>query len=205
MNSLRFLPLFFIINITSCSLPNLNDPETLKEAKQKAVSLSTINKEFKYGMVWLYVDEDNESYTGWVKETHSNHSIKKLGYLKDGKKEGLWMDWYENGLQESKIMWHQDRLSGDYLQWFINENPHVIGQTLDGEMDGEWKEYYSNGNLQAHSFNDLGKCISKKIWRINGKLCTESNVENGNGHYIEYKENGEVPLTRTYKNGVEIK
>ena len=115
------------------------------------------------------------------------------------------MDWYKNGLQESKIMWHQGRLSGDYLLWFINENPHVIGQTLDGEMDGEWKEYYSNGNLQAHSFNDLGKCISKKIWRINGELCTESNVVNGNGQYIQYKENGEMPRTRTYKDGVEIK
>ena len=104
MNSLRVLPLFLFINLSSCSLPDLNDLETFKETKQKAVSLSTINKEFKYGMVWLYVDENNESYTGWVKETHSNHSIKKLGYLKNGQKEGVWMDWYKNGLQESKIM-----------------------------------------------------------------------------------------------------
>ncbi len=197
--------LALLLATSSCSPPDLNDPKTLNEAKAEAVLLSKINKEFKYGMVWLYVDEDNKSFTGWVKETHSNQSFKKLGYLKNGQKQGLWMEWYKNGLQESKIMWNQDRLSGDYLLWYINEKPHVIGQTLGGEMDGEWKEYYSNGKLQAHSFNDLGKCISKKIWRIDGEICSESNVKNGNGKYIQYKENGEQPRTRTIRDGVEIK
>jgi antitoxin component YwqK of YwqJK toxin-antitoxin module len=80
----------------------------------------------------------------------------------------------------------------------------VIGQTLDGEMDGTWKEYYNNGQLQAHSLNNMGKCISKKIWKINGELCPESHVENGRGQFMEYKENGEPLKIRIVKDGVEI-
>lgn len=204
MKFTRILFLNLILHSFSCSIPDLNDPATLNEAKKKAVLLSTLNKEFKYGMTWLYVDEDNESFTGWVKETYTNKSFKKLGYLKNGQKQGLWMGWHEDGLKKSNISWNQDRLSGKYLIWYQNEKPQVTGQTLDGEMDGEWKEYYNNGQLQAHSLNDFGKCVFKKVWKINGEICSESHVENGNGQFVEYKENGEPLKLRTVKDGVEI-
>ena len=200
----RILFVTAILLTFSCSPPDLNDPATLNEAKKKAIPLSALTKEFKYGMAWLFVEENNETFSGWVKETHQNQSLKKLGYLKNGQRQGLWIEWYENGLKKSNIMWNLDRLSGEYLIWYQNKKPHVIGQTLDGEMDGEWKEYYSNGQLQAHSFTDLGKCVSKKIWKINGEICPESHVENGRGQFMEYKENGEPLKIRIVKDGVEI-
>ena len=78
----------------------------------------------------------------------------------------------------------------------------MTGQTLDGEMDGEWKEYYTNGNLQALSLHDYGKCISKKIWKRNGEICPESFIENGNGEYIEYEDDGNRIEKRRFKGGV---
>ena len=56
-----------------------------------------------YGMMWLYVDEDNNTFNGWVKESHPNQNLKSLGYLKNGQKQGLWISWYENGERESDI------------------------------------------------------------------------------------------------------
>ena len=200
----RILFVTAILHTFSCSPPDLNDPATLNEAKKEAIPLSALTKEFKYGMAWLFVEENNETFSGWVKETHPNQSLKKLGYLKNGQRQGLWIEWYENGLKKSNIMWNLDRLSGEYLIWYQNKKPHVIGQTLDGEMDGNWKEYYNNGQLQAHSLNNMGKCISKKIWKINGELCPESHVESGRGQFVEYKENGEPLKIRIVKDGVEI-
>jgi hypothetical protein len=50
----------------------------------------------------------------------------------------------------------------------------------------------------------MGKCIFKKIWKINGELCPESHVENGRGQFVEYKENGEPLKIIIVKDGVEI-
>ena len=162
MNLKRTLIPPFVLLIACCSVPDLNEKEVLLQAKKEAIQISSLRKEFMYGMMWLYVDENNETFTGWVKETYSNENFKSLGYLKKGQKQGLWLGWHENGVQKSKIQWNLDSLSGTYQLWHSNKTIHVTGQTLDGEMDGEWKEYYTNGNLQALSLHDYGKCISKK-------------------------------------------
>jgi antitoxin component YwqK of YwqJK toxin-antitoxin module len=156
-------------------------------------------------MIWLLVDDDNDSFTGWVKESYSSQSLQKLGYLKKGQKQGLWLSWHENGNIASKIEWEEDRLSGLYKHWYKNGNLHAFGQTIDGEMDGEWLEYYSNSQLQAHSLNQMGKCVWKKIWRKNGEICVDSKLENGNGFFYEYYENGDNPKKKIFQNGVEIK
>jgi antitoxin component YwqK of YwqJK toxin-antitoxin module len=117
----RILFVTAILHTFSCSPPDLNDPATLNEAKKEAIPLSALTKEFKYGMAWLFVEENNETFSGWVKETHPNQSLKKLGYLKNGQRQGHWIEWYENGLKKSNIMWNLDRLSGEYFIWYQNK------------------------------------------------------------------------------------
>ncbi|MEJ6522743.1 MAG: hypothetical protein QNL65_01090 [Opitutales bacterium] len=202
---IRIFTIFFISILVGCSDPDLWDEGTQKKAKLEAIEISQLEKEFMYGMIWLLVDDNNDSFTGWVKESYSSQSLQKLGYLKKGQKQGLWLSWHENGNIESKIEWEEDRLSGLYKHWYKNGVLHALGQTIDGEMDGEWFEYYSNSQLQAHSLNQMGKCVWKKIWRKNGEICTDSKLENGNGFFYEYYENGDAPQKRIFQNGVEIK
>ena len=56
------------VTLSSCSIPDLNDEDVLKTQKKKPLKFQ-LTKEFMYGMMWLYVDDDNETYTGWVKDT----------------------------------------------------------------------------------------------------------------------------------------
>ena len=165
MNLKRTLIPPFVLLIACCSVPSvpdLNEKEVLLQAKKEAIQISSLRKEFMYGMMWLYVDENNETFTGWVKETHFNENFKSLGYLKKRPKTGSLVGLARKWSSKSKIQWNLDSLSGTYQLWHSNKTIHVTGQTLDGEMDGEWKEYYTNGNLQALSLHDYGKCISKK-------------------------------------------
>ena len=201
----RYFLMILLSLMSSCSIPDLHDPKTLHEAKKKAILLSELNKEFMYSMIWLYVDDDNDTFTGWVKETYPNQSLKNLGYFKNGQKQGLWLAWHKNKKTASKIEWNKDRLSGNYVHWYENGNLHASGQTVYGEMDGEWKEYYKNGQLQAHSLTQMGKCIWKKIRKIDGEVCAESTVSNGQGEFIEYDEDGNRVRKRIFKEGVEIK
>lgn len=197
--------LFFFLIFFGCTDPDLWNEDTLEEAKLEAIEISELEKEFMYGMVWLLVDDDNDTFTGWVKESYPSQSLKRIGYLKQGQKQGLWLSWYENGNIASKIEWEKDGLSGLYKHWYKNGAIHAFGHTTDGEMDGEWLEYYSNSQLQAHSLNQMGKCVWKKIWIKNGEICADSKLENGNGFFYEYYENGDPPKKRIFQDGVEIK
>ena len=67
---MRWLVYSFIILIVSCSIPDLEQKEVLEKAKKEAIELSSLTKEFMYGMMWLYVNENNNTFSGWVKESY---------------------------------------------------------------------------------------------------------------------------------------
>ena len=115
------------------------------------------------------------------------------------------MKWHENGRQESETEWKDDLLVGSFLSWHPNGAREAVGQTKDGEVDGEWKSYYASGRLAETSHNRTGRLIRKKVWLPDGSLCERSNVENGNGAYNVYEENGTVKERRVFRNGVQIK
>ena len=188
-----------------CGIPDLGDPETLEEAKQDAIPLESLNRKLMYGMIVLYVDQKDEPYSGWVRENHSDKSLKTLGFLKGGQKFGLWLHWHKNQVMSLASEWYQDRLQGSYRAWHDNNRTQVIGQTLDGEMNGEWKEYYRNGEIRRLSHNQMGKLIWTQVWRPDGVLCPVSKVEDGNGTYCEYEVNGSLIIQRTFSLGVEKK
>ena len=191
-NMIRIFNFLILLLLNGCSVPDLRDKDIFKIARKEAVEISVLKREFMYGMMWLYTDDANETFSGWVKESYSNKKLKSLGYL-------------ENGQKESLVEWNLSYLHGSYEYWHPNGKVHVVGQTIDGEMNGEWKEYYTTGRLEAHSDNNMGRLIWKKVWLPNGQKCIHSEVKNGNGFYFEYNEDGNKSLKRVYKNGKEIK
>jgi antitoxin component YwqK of YwqJK toxin-antitoxin module len=202
MNVRIFLITITFITLSSCSIPDLNDEDVLKTAKEEAIEISTLTKEFMFGMMWLYVDDKNETFTGWVKDTHPNQKLKSLGYLKNGHKQGLWINWYQDGKLQSKKGWKNDFLQGEFKYWYPNGKLKVKGQTKGREVDGVWRQFYRNGNKHHESINNVGKLVSHKIWKINGELCEESKVENGTGTYVLYDENGSQIKRVTFKDGI---
>jgi antitoxin component YwqK of YwqJK toxin-antitoxin module len=202
MNVRIFLITITFITLSSCSIPDLNDEDVLKTAKEEAIEISTLTKEFMFGMMWLYVDDKNETFTGWVKDTHPNQKLKSLGYLKNGHKQGLWINWYQDGKLQSKKGWKNDFLQGKFKYWYPNGKLKVKGQTKGREVDGVWRQFYRNGNKHHESINNVGKLVSHKIWKINGELCEESKVENGTGTYVLYDENGSQIKRVTFKDGI---
>ena len=45
----------------------------------------------------FYTKDKNKPYNGEVFSLHENGGKKENGILKDGKRNGLWTGWYENG------------------------------------------------------------------------------------------------------------
>ena len=204
---LPFMPSIVLVLVlamlTSCSVPDLSDADIFAKATQNALDLKSLERKFMYGMFHLWVDEYGEPFTGWAKSTNSQKSLQELGYLKEGRKEGLWISWDENKTKVSEIYWTEDRMHGSFLAWHTNGRIKVTGQTTDGEVDGEWTEYYDFGQIASRSINRIGHLVEISVWRPDGTTCTQSEVINGNGTFTRYLEDGRIEHIRTFSNGVE--
>lgn len=198
--------IIFLIFLGACSkIPDLQEAGTLKEANQQAIPLGKLERKLMYGMFPLYVDADEEPYTGWIKDIDPETKAKTLGYLKTGRKEGRWITWAENGTKILEAMWAEDKLNGPFLAWYENGIKRTIGVTKDGEMDGPWQKFYPNGKVEFHAVNHIGHLVSIKVWKPDGIVCTESTVTDGNGSFLRYNPDGSLLFKRTFVDGVETK
>jgi len=186
-----------------CGLPDLADPKVLQDAQKLAIPLDTLQRKLMYGMIRVYTNKAGEPFTGWVREINHSNGEHSIGYLKSGRREGLWFSWDANHTKRSEIKWSEDRMEGCFLRWHQDGLPAVCGQTKDGEVDGEWVEYYLNGNMHQKSLNQVGHLVHIQVWKPNGSLCQESAVSDGNGTFLDYHEDGSRKLRRTFVNGVE--
>jgi antitoxin component YwqK of YwqJK toxin-antitoxin module len=198
--------IIFLIFLGACSeIPDLQEADILAEANQEAIALGKLDRKLMYGMFPLYVDADEEPYTGWTKEIDPDTKAKTLGYLKTGRKEGRWITWAENGTKILEAIWAEDRLEGTYLAWYNNGVLRAKGQTKEGEMDGRWQEFYPDGKIECTTDNRIGHLISIQVWKPDGSFCEESLVNDGNGSYMRYYPDGSLMFKRTFVDGVETK
>ena len=195
---IAFLSAFF----TCCSVPDINDPEVLSEAKTKAIPLHSLNRKLMYGMIKLFVDDGDDPFNGWAKQESPAGKIKKLGYLKDGQKEGTWLSWHSNGQLESKISWHKDQYVGHFQVWHPNGQVKALGQTKDGEVDGKWLNFYQSGTVASESISKLGLAVSSKTWTPDGQPCKKTDLVDGNGTLYQYEENGSVHKIIFFQKGI---
>jgi len=67
------------------------------------------------------------------------------GEYHDGKQEGEWKTWYENG-QRSAIDHFRDGVQdGAHLSWYDNGQPAAQGTYVKGKREGTWKRWDPNG------------------------------------------------------------
>ena len=99
------------------------------------------------------------------------------GTYKDGKVDGLWTHWHESGQSGSKKRFK------------------------DGKQDGLWTEWYENGQKRWEENYRDGKLMSAVHWKQNGEKCPVTNVKEGNGVVVWYKDDGTEALRLTYKDG----
>jgi antitoxin component YwqK of YwqJK toxin-antitoxin module len=156
------------------------------------------------------------------------------GSLKNGKKDGLWISYRDNGQLWDKVTYKDGKVDGPYLTYHENgrleykgtykvgkkNGPwvsfHEDGQLWfkgtyeDGKNVGVWVNYYKNGQLWSKGTYKNGKRVGPWIiYHDNGQLMSKGIYKNGEkvGPWVSFHEDGTVweEYTRTYKNGVKIK
>ena len=104
----------------------------------------------------LYYEKlTNEPYTG-----KTTGRIQK-NYI-NGKFEGEWLEYHENGQLKIKRNYKDGKLEGESLWYHKNDQLESKGNYKDNEKEGKWLHYRSNGKLWRKYYYKEGK--KNGIW-----------------------------------------
>jgi len=149
---------------------------------------------------------------------------KIQGTFKDGKKNGPWVKYHDNGQLYYKGTYKNGKLDGPWVSYHKNGRLWSKGTFKDGKEVGPWIEYHKNGQLEEKvtykngqrrgswvRYDNDGRLSFKRTYEDgfwvtyhdNGKLWTKSNYKNGknDGPWVAYYENGQLVTKGTYKDG----
>ncbi len=111
------------------------------------------------------------------------NNIKEIGHWKDGKQNGLFQMYTEDGILIDSGTFKNGERDGLTEQFYNDTGKlRVSANYKNGVLDGEFKVYYPNGNLQG------------EVTYKNGEM---------NGEYKEYNENKNIRLSGNYKNNLQ--
>ncbi len=78
---------------------------------------------------------------------YENGKEKMKGSIKDGKREGLWQAWYENGNLWSEAEYSKGINNGKSVTYFESGKVRYEGLYKEGKKVGDWKYYDEDGKL----------------------------------------------------------
>ena len=104
-----------------------------------------------------YHPDTNELYSGKVFKNSMDGKKEFEGPYKDGKKDGLWIGYHENGQKSSEIT-------------YKNGKQYIIRTYKDGKREGFWTWWYANGQKFYEDVYKDGELIESKKWDRDGNL-----------------------------------
>ena len=125
------IALFVSLLLCGCGSPDLDDPKTLDDIIAEAVDWDKLQKRGKKGKELYFSPNAQTPYSGWAKGMYENGQVVFLGYLKDGKGNGLSTEWYENGQKR----FESNRKDGKLVtttRWKPNGEKCSITNVVDG-------------------------------------------------------------------------
>lgn len=151
-------------------------------------------------------------------EYYPNGKVKREASFRDGKREGVWREFDEQGnviksqtynkgaLVGEGIVGTDGKRRGEYKEFYPDSTLRTEGLFIDGLRSGEWKFYYHNGKLQEIGGYKEGDPDGPWTWYYdNGQKQIEEQFYKGqpNGPYKEYDAKGNLIVSGTYFDGMK--
>ena len=101
----------------------------------------------------FYTDKNSDKvFNGKAFSEFDSGQKKSIGVIKKGKKDGLWINYHEDGKVKSKIMFEDgifidlQPINGEFNEFDGNGNKTKSGFYLEGKKNGIFKTYFSDIN-----------------------------------------------------------
>jgi uncharacterized protein len=135
------------------------------------------------GKVYGYYGEDNNPkkvYVGnirngkkegkWVDYYHTTGKKSSEYNFKDGKEDGLVTYWYQNGQKQSESTYKDDKRDGIFTIWYKNGQKKFEWNFKEGKRDGLETQWYENGQKKFEGVYKDGELISENRWNEDGSV-----------------------------------
>ena len=143
--------------------------------KQKEYSIDNIIE--REGIYYKKFTE--EIVNGFVFEEIEGTKVK-LGRMKNGKKDGKWIDWYENGQKKKEVSWKDGNYDGKRTEWYENGQKKYQGTYKDDKQNGLSTDWYENGQKKYEGTSKDGKQDGLfTLWFENGQKVREETYKEG--------------------------
>ena len=119
------------------------------------------------GKVYDYF-EDFKPYSGTIISSKKVY----IGNLLNGEKEGKWKFYFHsNGKKQFDENWKDGKRDGLFTQWYENGKKKLEGTYTDGELDGLWTWWFENGQKKEEGTFKDGKVVNViGMWNEDGSL-----------------------------------
>lgn len=164
--------------------------------KYSELQKEDVNKGNRNEVFYLYWLVEDNSYTPvrhgpYMAWFDSDRTKMKMCYCnKDGKLDGLYTTWYDNGNKNGESNYKDDKLHGSFTSWKSNGQLYREGTYVNGIMEGLWKHY------------DLewGPTGSRKIGWFEGQITNGKQEGKWTGWYAK----DQIYCEGTYKDGKKV-
>ena len=185
-----------------------------KEYDEKG-NLKTIKK---------FVNDEEEIIESQMKplqvqhEYYPNGRMKREGTFRDGRREGTWREFDEEGNVISSQIYQNGRLvqsgivdtdgtrRGEWMELYPDSTLRSQGAFLNGKKSGPWKFYFHGGQVEQEGSYKEGLPDGTWTWYYeDGKLHKREEYFMGNleGRYIEYDLDGTTLASGSYYEGMK--
>jgi antitoxin component YwqK of YwqJK toxin-antitoxin module len=133
---------------------------------------------------------------------YDSGQIEKFVSLnKDGKSDGLYTEWYENGQKDEERTYKDGKEDGKWTSWYDNGRKWFEETYKDGKLDGKWTYWFESGQKKSEETYKDGKLDGKwTYWYENGQKRSENTYKGDelDGKWTYYNEDGSIKEVKEY-------
>lgn len=161
----------------------------------------TINKTDSLGKkngLWILKGKDKPNMC------YKPEQIAEEGYYKNGKKTGIWKEYFCNGNLKNSVTFENGKPSGIASIYYENGKIQESGLFINNRWTGKYYLYYDNGSIQHEFyFNEKGKREGKQYYYYkSGNIAIIGYFKEGKEDSCRnYFENGKIEGFSYFKNG----
>lgn len=127
-----------------------------------------------------------------------------LGKMKDGKKEGKWMSWNDNGTKKEEQHFKNGKKDGHWKIYRKDGSKFEDQYYLNGKKTGKWLTYDKDGLLGQSITYQSENTYELNTYNKSGGLATSGIIKNENYHegtFITYQKRNPIDNSfgRSYK------
>ena len=130
---------------------------------------------------------------------YDNGSLSKVSNYSNGIREGEEVEFYRNGNSRIIRYYKNDMLNGKTKSYYSNGIVHLDGNYTYNLRDGQWIWNYENGTKKLIENYKNGTITNITGYSKSGKKEREMKLDNGNGTFTQYYDNGKVRTQGTLR------